>query len=65
LICDSEDVIEVDGVHVPKRGKEKWNECRVGVIFESPPSKAGRPAKDRRPENVQYVAGIEHIEDFG
>ncbi len=51
--------IEVDGAHVPKRGKEKWNECRVGVIFETPPE------EDRRPENVQYVAGIEHIDDFG
>ncbi len=51
--------IEVDGAHVPKRGKDKWNECRVGVTFETPPE------ENRRPENVQYVAGIEHIEDFG
>jgi len=51
--------IEVDGAHVPKREKEKWSECRVGVIFETPPE------ENRRPENVQYVAGIEHIDDFG
>jgi len=51
--------IEVDGAHVPKREKDKWNECRVGVIFET------SPEENRRPKNIQYVSGIEHIDDFG
>ena len=51
--------IEVDGAHVPKRGKDKWNECRVGVIFETPPK------EKQRPVNAQYIAGTEHIDEYG
>ena len=51
--------IEVDGAHVPKRGKDVWNECRVGVLFEV------EPGADRHPLNVSYLAGMESWEAFG
>jgi hypothetical protein len=52
--------VEADGAFVPKRAKDTWSECRVGVIFE-----VEGQEEDRRPVNVSYVAAVGPLEDFG
>ena len=52
--------IEADGAHVPKRGKDIWNECRVGVIFT-----VKGEGDDRRPVNASYIASMGSLDDFG
>lgn len=52
--------IEADGAHVPKRGKDVWNEARVGVIFT-----VKGQGEERRPAKASYLASMESLDEFG